>query len=110
MVSITAKFGEPEIPHVVKTVTGPESYDATNGYTVTVAELTKIAYVLPAIETDGTSLFLVKGTASGNEVTLRFYTISANTTSGAITVSEVGDGTDLSGLTFPLVVYGASQQ
>lgn len=110
MTSITAKFKDPEIPYVNKTVTGPASYDKTNGFSVTVSELPKVKYVEPVMDTDGTHLYLIKGTASGNEVTLRFYTISADTSTGEITTAEAADAADLSGLTFPLKVFGAVQE
>lgn len=74
---------------------GPGSYDATNGFNITVHEAKGIVAVLNDENTSGYTLGNMSFKRSSNVVTVHIFT------SGG---SEVADGTDLSGTTFKLVV------
>ena len=77
----------------IGTVAGPASY-STGGFTVTISELTKVSN---AIAVAGGGYVAEVVSISGNAITVKVY-------SGAGT--EVGDGTDLSGVTFTILAVG----
>jgi hypothetical protein len=49
---------------------------------------------------------LVTWTISGNSINITFYTIAANTTSGAISATQDAAGTNESGLTLNIIAVG----
>jgi hypothetical protein len=85
-------------------VNGPASYTA-GGFTVEFPHLTTIFSAVAAIADDNTP-YKVGVSFNGNTVTIKVYQLSADTTTGAITATEVPDGTDLSGLVFGVLAIG----
>ena len=88
----------------VTEVSGPSSYDATNGQSV-VAPGTVI-FAAAVLNTPGNKQVKI-ASISGSTIVLRYYEIVASTTDGTISASEVSDGTDLSSLTVKLIVLYA---
>jgi len=79
-------------PVIVET-TGPESYDATNGHSITVPELR----VVKAFVAQCTGGYVAsEKSKSGNTVVLDYY-------SGG---SKVSGGTDLSSVSVKIIAYG----
>lgn len=80
---------------------GPASYTA-GGFGVSIASLKRVESVLMAGNNGG---YLCETTASGNTVTVlvRYFDYAATVAGPAV---EVPAGTDLSGVTFTLVVTG----
>jgi len=89
---------------VTRSVSGPSSY-TSGGFVVTISELTKIKDCIVQLRNQDNDK-RIKYSFSGNTVTIQVFTIVADTSTGAISASEVTDGTDLSGLTFDIIVVG----
>ena len=88
----------------VKTFTGPTSY-TQGGFTETIGEVSKItSVVISARNLSGNQR--IKYSVSGNVVTIQIFTITADTTTGDINETEVGNGVDLSSLVFDLYYEG----
>lgn len=86
-------------------IAGPGSY-TTGGFTFTATDFKKINKASITIENDTAGYYHITWTIEGNTITIVVSTISANTTTGAISASEVDVGTNLSGLYFEIVVEG----
>jgi len=83
---------------------GPASY-TTGGFTVTLGDLMEIEEVVVQLR-DQDNAKRIKYSESGNQVTIQIFTISADTTSGAISAGEDAAATDESGLTFDIFAIG----
>jgi len=79
---------------VVEETTGPDSYDATNGFTVTVGRLRNVEHAV--VYMSGGYIGEVAD-VSGNTVTVKAYA------SGG---TAVADGTDLSSVTVKVFAWG----
>jgi len=99
-------FG-PGFAITILNISGPSSYDATNGFKIDMKNygMAKVHYALAKIREAGAYQVEIVS-ISGSEITMRFYTIAADTTTGEISPTEVSNGTDLSSLTVELVVLG----
>jgi len=84
---------------------GPSSY-STGGFTFDATDFKKVNRALVGIENDSAGNYHVEWSVSGNTITIKVSTISADTSTGAISATEVSDGTDLSSLYFDIVVEG----
>ena len=85
-------------------VTGPSSYTA-GGFTVTITGIRTIHEAVVSLRNNPGNK-VIEYSWSGNTLTIVIKTISADTTTGAISATEDADGTDESGLTFDIVVVG----
>jgi len=83
---------------------GPSSY-SSGGFTVTLGDLMEIEEVLVQLRNQDNAK-RIKYSPSGNQVTIQIYTISADTSTGAISATEDADGTDESDLTFDIFAVG----
>lgn len=110
-ISATAKFADPPTPAVIKTVLGPDTYSATDGFTIGIEELKEapIVKVLgPFVGADG-SLIVATSVVpnSPNSVVVKFGYIKADTSTGAITVAALADSsTALSGVPIYVIAVG----
>ena len=85
-------------------VSGPASYSA-GGFTVTIDEVKNIEFALVQLRQQNNA-YRISYSFSDNTVTIQVFEISADTTTGAISATEVAAGTDLSGLNFDIIVVG----
>ena len=83
---------------------GPSSY-TTGGFNITIAGLEKIHNAVVALKNNPGNK-LITYTISGNTITVKIYTISADTNTGAISATEDADGTDESSLLFEIIAVG----
>ena len=83
---------------------GPTSY-ATGGFTVTLDGISNISFASVVI-TNNPGNKLATWSVSGNTVTIKVYTIAADTSSGAISATEDAAATDESSLTFAVFAVG----
>ena len=88
----------------IGTTSGPSSYDATNGFSVTLP-MKKIHDAIVVLNNVGNTQVKIDS-ISGNTIVLRFYTIAANTSTGEISATEVSNGTDLSALSIKIFAVG----
>lgn len=106
-ISAIAKMYDPPLPVLFKKIVGPASYDATNGYTISLEELKRIAMVFqagPIIGTGGEYIVIKSYTVVGDTVNIKFGKIQADTSTGAITVVDLDDGsTALNGVLIPII-------
>lgn len=79
------------------TVSGPAAYDPATGFVITVPHFRRVTWARVDIANNPGNK-LVTWTVSGNQIVVRFYTVSANTTTGAISAAEDAAGTDESAL------------
>ena len=85
-------------------VNGPSSYQ-TGGFEVEFPHLVQIISAVGAIVDDNTA-YKVGVSVNGNKVIVKVYELKADTSTGAISASEVAAGTDLSNLTFGILAIG----
>lgn len=91
-------YGLGKVKCVIVVTSGPASY-TSGGFTVTVNELDKVH---GAVATTSAGYVASIAGVSGNTVTVAVYQEAG--AAGAL--AEVGDGTDLSGVTFYIFVVG----
>lgn len=85
---------------IMKTVAGPSAY-TTGGFTTTVGDFEKVDKV--AVSVFGTTFYHPQvASISGNTVTIKVFRWDSASTA----VAEVAADTDLSGVTFVLIVSG----
>ena len=85
-------------------VTGPTSY-ATGGFQITINEFERIHNAVVALKNNPGNK-LITYSISGNTITVQIFTITADTTTGAISATEDAAGTDESGLLFEVIAVG----
>lgn len=83
-------------------VAGSSSY--TSPYTISTPFKAIVGGVVSLENNPGNKL--ITYSFSGNSVLVKFYTISSDTTSGAISATEDAAGTDESSLTLSMVIIG----
>lgn len=83
---------------------GPTSY-TTGGFSITLDGISNIFFASVAI-TNNPGNKLATWSVSGNTVTVKVYTVTADTSSGAISATEDAAGTDESSLTFAVFAIG----
>lgn len=88
---------------IEKTINGPSSYP-TGGFAETIGEFAELKNV--SVEINDPNNKVVKWTFAGNVVTIVVKEISADTTTGAISSTEVANATDLSALEFVITAEG----
>lgn len=88
----------------VGSFSGPASY-STGGFTVALP--INPSYVVVTL-VNGNNAYRISYTVSGNTLTIQVFELSADTTTGAISASEVAAGTDLSALTFNVIALQAT--
>jgi len=89
---------------VVVEQAGPASY-AAGGFQVQVGNFRVVKIADVYIKDDNTPYKVGEVSISGNNVTVKVYKLSADTTTGEISTAEA-TGDDLSGITFKVVAYG----
>ena len=97
------------MPIIVKETTGPASYSA-GGFEVTIGELEKVDKAVAQVIGGGEYLAQVVS-ISGNKVTVKVrdnieQAVDEGGTATYTIGAEVGDGTDLSAVTFLVIAYG----
>ncbi len=83
---------------------GPTSY-TTGGFNITISGLSKIHNAAVVLKNNPGNK-LITYSISGNVITVKIFTIAANTTTGAISATEDGAGTDESSLLFEVIAIG----
>jgi len=78
------------------TVNGPSQYKQTTKFEVIAPG--KVTWAQVTLRNKPTGNEIIEYTWSGSTIKITFSTISANTSTGAISKTEVADNTDLSGL------------
>lgn len=86
---------------VATDVKGPSSY-TTGGFTVTIEGLSKI---YEAVVNAGNGYLAEVASISGNTITIKVYEFNYPATAAG-PATEVGAGTDLSGVTFRIIAVG----
>ncbi len=87
-----------------KKVAGPSSY-ATGGFTITMDEIREIEDAVVSM-VDGNNMYKVSYSYSGNKITVQVYQLGYDSGTSSLTISEVADGTDLSGISFAIIAVG----
>jgi len=84
-------------------VTGPSSY-SSGGFSVD----TKLENIDVCVVTlrNNPGNYLIEWSVSGGTITIKVNTISADTSTGEISKTEVAAGTDLSSYIFDIIAYG----
>jgi len=101
---LTKALGKGEYKIFSGVVAGPSSYTA-GGFNIVVAGLSKIHNAVVVLKNNPGNK-LITYTISGNTITVKIYTISADTNTGAISATEDADGTDESSLLFEVIAIG----
>ena len=94
----------PGLKVAARTVNGPSSYSA-GGFNVEFPELSTIVHAIVQLRNNPGNK-LVQVNVTDNTVNIKIFTISADTTTGAISATEDADGTDESGLVFDVIAIG----
>jgi len=105
---ILAAFAKPEGAGskrrvYINSVTGPSSY-TTGGFTVT-TDLDTVEFAVVVLRNNPGNK-VVRYSFSGKNITIQVFTISASTTTGAISAAEDAAGTDESSLIFDIIAVG----
>jgi len=105
---ILAAFAKPEGAGskrrvYANSVTGPTSY-STGGFTVSTT-LDTIEFAIVVLRNNPGNK-VIQYRFSGNTITIQIFTISASTTTGAISATEDAAGTNESSLIFDIIAVG----
>lgn len=101
---LTKGLGKGDYKVYTGSFNGPTSY-ATGGFTVTLSGISKIHQAIVALKNNPGNK-LITYSITGNTITIQIYTITADTTTGAISATEDAAGTDESALQFELMAVG----
>ena len=102
--ALSKVFSIGKLKVVATSVNGPASYQ-TGGFTVAIPELNQILYASVVLQNNRGDM-VVTYSISGNQITIQVWVQSADTTTGAISVTELAAGQDLSTRVFQIIAIG----